>query len=141
MNVSQYASENQRCELCGRPAIHTHHIFGGTRRLNYRSNLIRLCLGCHDGSHEMPVVGKVRCLAAKVAKGEWNEAELNEAAGLNVIGWLGTKPGTERLLKVIEAKYGRGDNRSSRDGSSDAGMASPEEGGELGEVSDGNSSC
>ena len=139
MNVSQYAKENPRCEFCGRPAIQTHHIWGGTRRLDHRSNLIRLCLGCHDKCHDQPRVGRIKCMTAKFANGEFDEAELSEAASLNVIGWIENQgtPEALRLLTAIKARdNGRTDNRSGDSVRGGSGVAPRDEGLRVGEGSE-----
>lgn len=106
MNVSEYAKSNKRCELCGRLADHTHHIWGGTRRINHLSNLIRLCLGCHDLVHAVPTIGRIRCMQSKCVKDEFDLAELSECAGRNVIGWIENQgtPESFRLLSVMRFK-------------------------------------
>lgn len=115
MSVTKYAKANRSCELCGRPAVQTHHIWGGTRRLDHKSNLIRLCLECHDKCHEKPRVGRIKCMTAKFAKGEIDLTELNEAASLNVMGWVENQgiPEALRLLTAIKAR----DNGRDDDGS------------------------
>lgn len=50
------------CEICGRPAAHTHHlVFGnGIRNLADEDGLtMELCSACHNTIHENPVAGNL----------------------------------------------------------------------------------
>lgn len=88
VDVSDYSKANPLCELTGQRAGHTHHIWGGTRRLDLLSNLIRLSVSAHDLCHTEIVRGRCLCLLAKLAKGEFDLKELDAAAGQSVAAWV-----------------------------------------------------
>lgn len=69
-------------------SLQTHHIFGGTRRINRKSNLIRVCLVTHDWFHMRPTEGKIACLWRQMERGVLNWGQLDECAGRPVRGWL-----------------------------------------------------
>lgn len=50
-----YRRKWDQCQMCGKPlreiwAGDVHHIIGGAGRSDEPSNLLRLCIGCHDES-------------------------------------------------------------------------------------------
>ena len=106
MDVTEYSKSNPLCELCGKRAEHTHHIWGGTRRINHRSNLIRLCVKCHEMCHSLTAIGRLRCMYAKCFKEEFDPAELSECASQNVLGWIENQETAEskRLLSAMRFK-------------------------------------
>lgn len=73
-------------------AVHRHHIWGGTSRLNLPSNLIDLCVFAHEFVHAHPVEGRIACMWKRKQMPGFSIEELNRCAGKNVLGWLESHP-------------------------------------------------
>lgn len=90
----QYRIDNPECELCEiingykSHAHQRHHIFGGTLRYDFLTNLISVCLYCHGWVHSNVCEGRVAALWVKEHKGEINLDELRVACGMRMQGLL-----------------------------------------------------
>lgn len=97
----QYRRDWPTCELCpvikrlvgfrcdGQNGVQVHHIWGGGSRWDVVPNLICVCNASHPGwVHQYVRESRIACLAAKVRKGEWDEAVLMECSGQFPSGWL-----------------------------------------------------
>lgn len=68
--------------------IHTHHIWGGTQRMDLPSNLLAVCAAVHKWLHDFPTCGKVAAMWARSHQPGFSWGELDEASGKSARGWL-----------------------------------------------------
>lgn len=122
---AEYMARNPRCELKpfrprGWPAcggnLQAHHILGswaGTPRADYRTNLMSVCLVCHDFGHTLPNPFRVIGLYQKLRSRELDWEVLNSFSAVCLPGALekqsfvdacGAWPEVERMrLALLEA--------------------------------------
>lgn len=72
-------------------ALQTHHIFGGTSRLNRKSNLIRLCEVVHRYAHRRQYCVRIACIWKQLKNGVLDWEQLDECRDKR-------KPGCARRL-------------------------------------------
>lgn len=118
----RYMEENPECELtpilmgCGLASWGVHskawgdvgfaildpnHIFSMGSRPDVWSNLIALCRPVHDWFHANLVEGRICCLWRKVFNPRFDVAEISEAAGQSVLGWLENHPVEEAFVDQL----------------------------------------
>ena len=107
--VAAYRADNPGCELFqfseipgGPKGAEINHIFSTRKRWDLTSNIIHLSEAAHRWFHQFPIDGRVACLIVKYRKGELDDAEIKQASGMHLAGWLATKVPTMDFL--IEAR-------------------------------------
>ena len=97
-----YRSKNPKCEITsfmrlqGMPTaisrydigVETHHIVGGSGRMDVVSNLIVVGGAWHRWIEANVVQGRILCLCVKFQKDEINAAEFRACSGQHLLGWL-----------------------------------------------------
>lgn len=99
--VDQYRDGNPGCEFHQFPGIpggrhgeEINHIFSCRRRPDLLSNLIHLSAAAHRWFHEYPIDGRIMSLYVKWKKSELDDAEIKQASGMHIAGYLSSKPAT-----------------------------------------------
>jgi hypothetical protein len=96
----QYALDNPRCEVEAflasikgwKPtftdALETHHLVGGSGRVDVVSNLLVVSCINHSWIERNPVDGRIVCAFIKWRKGELDVVSYRELFGQSLVGWL-----------------------------------------------------
>lgn len=76
-------------ELLDPTSSDLNHIFGGKgMRWDLLSNIINVNRPVHDWFHRDPVNGRIICLWVKLRNNELDLAEIHQASGCHLEGWL-----------------------------------------------------